>query len=139
LNRNAEYWKNLKVEEEARILKSFVFSESKYFVAAFDGSKIVGALGVVAKEFPFTRHVGGIGMSVQRTYSGQGLATELMKLAIQEAPRAGLSRLELTVRTYNSPAIRVYERLGFRRVGVLKQAAKVGDLFVDEYLYELLL
>lgn len=51
----------------------------------------------------------------------------------------GIRRLELTVRTFNAPGISLYEKLGFRRVGILNSAALIDGKFVDEYMYERLL
>ena len=48
----------------------------------------------------------------------------------------GMGNIELRVRTYNEAAIALYEKAGFRRVGVLKEVARVGEDWVDEYIYQ---
>ncbi len=49
---------------------------------------------------------------------GQGLARMLMERAIAVAAEKGAEVLELEVRSTNSPAIALYELLGFERTGV---------------------
>jgi RimJ/RimL family protein N-acetyltransferase len=48
----------------------------------------------------------------------------LLELAFGEM---GMRRLELRVYSFNTPAIRCYERAGFAREGLLRQAQRVGD------------
>lgn len=61
----------------------------------------------------------------------------LLKIGFGEM---GLRRIELRVYAFNTPAIRCYERAGFAREGVLRQAQRVGhevwDLVVMGILRE---
>lgn len=65
------------------------------------------------------------GTTVARLYSiavaaqmrGIGLASALLEDAAHIAARRDMTRLRLEVREDNTAAIRLYERLGFRRVG----------------------
>ncbi len=52
----------------------------------------------------------------------------LLALAFGEM---GLRRIELRVYSFNTPAIRCYERAGFSREGVLRQAQRMGDELWD--------
>ncbi len=78
-------------------------------------------------------------MSIQASYCHSGLGTEMINHALQSAKEAGFHRAELTVRTYNEAGIALYEKVGFRRVGLMKHAAFIDNEHVDEYLYELIL
>ncbi|MEX0852771.1 MAG: GNAT family N-acetyltransferase [Bauldia sp.] len=69
------------------------------------------------------------GGAVARLYSiavaegerGSGLARALMADAERLAARRGSRAVRLEVRCDNQPAIRLYERLGYRRIGVHKR------------------
>lgn len=50
---------------------------------------------------------------VHQDYRGQGVGADLLALAIEEAKRAGLSRVELHVLSHNHPARGLYEKKGF--------------------------
>jgi ribosomal protein S18 acetylase RimI-like enzyme len=65
------------------------------------------------------------GSEVARLYSlatqpearGKGVGSALLEAAAHAGRRRGCRRLRLEVRTDNALAIRLYERLGFRRIG----------------------
>ncbi len=47
----------------------------------------------------------------------QGLGEKVLRALMEEARRRGVTHFSLEVRESNSPAIRLYEKLGFRAVG----------------------
>jgi RimJ/RimL family protein N-acetyltransferase len=58
---------------------------------------------------------------------GQGLAVPMLLLVIRKAfDYPVITRLELSVYSFNQPAIRTYERLGFVREGVRREGALVN-------------
>ena len=70
---------------------------------------------------------------------GRGLAAPMIELAIGEAFRfTAVERLELNVYTWNAPAIRTYERLGFTPEGVRRASALVGGERWDTAMMSLL-
>lgn len=72
-------------------------------------------------------------------YRGLGYGREAMTLLIGFAFRElNLHRLQLTVFSYNTPAIRLYERLGFTREGTHREALLRDGERHDMYLYGLL-
>ncbi len=70
---------------------------------------------------------------------GQGLGTEVLQLVIQFAFEVlELHRLSLRVLSYNARAIRSYEKCGFVREGVERQAALVDGVRHDDVIMGLL-
>src|SRR5687768_17318691 len=61
-------------------------------------------------------HVGTI--ATRREYRGERLAEQLLAYTALQAENEGLRYMILEVRTGNEAAIRLYERLGFMRVGL---------------------
>lgn len=53
-------------------------------------------------------------LAVHPQWRRQGLARRLMDYLVREAKRQGAERLELHVAGDNAPALRLYERLGFK-------------------------
>ncbi len=49
-----------------------------------------------------------------------------------------LDRIELNVYTFNTPAIKCYEKLGFKREGLKRKVTKCNNEFWDGYVYGLL-
>jgi len=59
-------------------------------------------------------------LAVQPRYRRRGIATSLLRWLEESALTAGISIVRLEVRETNGPAIRFYERMGYRRVLVAR-------------------
>ncbi len=86
---------------------------AKYFVAEEDG-KLIGYLGVwcVQDEGQITN------IAVLPEYRRKGIASKLLEHLVCECK--GVSQLVLEVRESNSGALALYEKYGFKRVGMRK-------------------
>ncbi len=72
-------------------------------------------------------------------YRGQGYGTDAMRLALRYAfEELNLHRLGLNVNANNPGAIRVYEKLGFRHEGVVREAIHRDAEWVDRLYMGLL-
>ena len=63
----------------------------------------------------------GIAIGVGRPYQRQGIAAALLETLIVSARRQGAKRMLLEVRVDNVPALALYERFGFTRMGLRKR------------------
>jgi ribosomal protein S18 acetylase RimI-like enzyme len=70
-------------------------------------------------------------MGVVPDYRGRGIGARLMDQALKQAFATGFVRVELSVRADNTRAIRLYEKVGFVREGVLRDAVFVDGEFHD--------
>lgn len=92
---------------------------ANYFVAK-DNDKIIGYAGFwqVADE-------GGItNIAVDKEYRRKGIAKKLIEEMIKSAKEKDLSLLTLEVRKSNLPAISLYEKYGFKSLGIRKNYYK---------------
>lgn len=72
-------------------------------------------------------------------YRGRGCGEEAMRLVLRFAfHELNLRRIQLTVFSYNIPAIRLYEKLGFRREGAHREFLERDGQLFDMFLYGLL-
>lgn len=79
----------------------------------------VGAMFVLRgsdAEYPTTV----IHIFLSTAYRGRRIGEEALALAIREEFADGITRITLDPNIHNDGAIRSYERLGFRRIGVLR-------------------
>lgn len=60
-------------------------------------------------------------IGVGKAYQRQGIAAALLQVLVDEAKRQGASRMLLEVRVDNDPALALYQRFGFERMGLRKR------------------
>jgi len=60
-------------------------------------------------------------IGVGKAYQRQGIAAALLKALVDRAKRQGASRMLLEVRVDNDPALALYQRFGFERMGLRKR------------------
>ena len=106
-------------------------------VAIIDG-KIIGWCDISALDRSFFAHIGSLGIGVLAPYRGQGVGKALMKTVLQKAKLKGLTRIELTVREHNLPAIALYKKLGFEQEGVHKNGVWIDDKYENHIFMALL-
>ncbi len=96
-------------------------------------TELVGIIGLhTHPDQPRIRHVASMGMSVRDDWQGRGIGKALVQAAVDLADQwLALSRVELNVFVDNEPAIRLYERFGFKVEGTLAAAALREGRFVD--------
>lgn len=96
--------------------------------------EVVGNLGLHRHTNLRRAHCAEIGMSVHDDFQGQGIGSRLMAAAVELAENwLHITRLELTVFTDNAPAIRLYEKFGFEKEGVLRAYAIREGQLTDVY------
>lgn len=98
---------------------------------ALDGDQVVGWCDVFPFENPRHAHRGGLGMGCLPAYRGKGLGGRLLGATLDHARRFGLEKVELHVYTSNTAAIRLYERFGFEREGLLRSYRKLDGVTFD--------
>lgn len=93
--------------------------------------EVVGQ-GVLHRHVGRRAHVGSPALAVHDEWSGRGVGTALMAAIVDLADNwLGLRRLSLEVYVDNAPAIRLYERFGFEREGVLRGESLREGVLVD--------
>jgi RimJ/RimL family protein N-acetyltransferase len=96
-------------------------------LVALRGEEIVADATLYQPRYGWMRHTGEIRCIVARPLQGRGLGTRLLSELFQEATRRGVERLFAEVTPDEAPAIRILERLGFRRELVLRDRRRGSD------------
>jgi RimJ/RimL family protein N-acetyltransferase len=100
------------------------------FVAVAKG-EVVGWCDIRRHDFPAHAHRGTLGLGIVPAYRGQGLGLRLLRTTLERAGEAGFVRVELTVHVDNTRAIALYDRVGFVREGVVRDAVLVDGEYRD--------
>lgn len=97
----------------------------------------VGGVGVIAGK-DVSRHTGEIGYWLGEAFWGQGITTAAIGGFLPWAAEAfGLRRFFAEVFESNPASMRVLEKCGFTREGVLRQHAFKDGRYLDEIVYGL--
>ena len=108
-----------------------IASKRRVSVAAFHADKLVGHCDIVGRTASDERHTAMLGIIVLDGYRGVGLGEKMMRMALDQAPRLGIWAIELEVFATNGPAIDLYEKLGFKTVGIIPKKILRGGRFTD--------
>ena len=92
-----------------------------------DVPMVVGWVDIKKHPSPSASHRGYLSVGVLHAYRGQGLGRKLLQTALKAAPTAGIEQIELEAFTTNTPAINLFEGLGFQKVGTLPHYRKNTD------------
>ncbi len=99
-------------------------------VALADG-EVVGWCDVRRHFFAAHAHRGTLGMGIIPVWRGRGLGLRLVSAILAQARQAGFVRIEFQVHADNARAIALYEKVGFVREGVVRDAVFVDGEYRD--------
>jgi len=110
------------VKEERKFLNRIIAgrrTKDEISLAAFEGDRMVGHCHVSRRRQGDVRHTGVYGISIIDGYRGVGIGRRLTEEVLREAYKIGVWLVELEVMGINAAAIGLYEKVGFRRAGVV--------------------
>ncbi len=117
-------------EQERIFLQEQQASDHGVFLCAWDGPHLVGT----ASLQPLPRrmyHRAELGISVVKAYWGRGIGSQLLEQVIAYAKTHSIELLNLEVRSDNARAIHLYEKYGFRSIGISPAFFKIGSQYAD--------
>lgn len=109
----------------------------EYFFGIYDkeSGQLVGQISLYSiKQLPFLSCF--IGYAMDQHYVGKGIVSEAISLMVQFAfKQIKLNRVEAYVSPRNVASVRVLEKNGFTKEGLLKQLLYINGRWEDHYLY----
>ena len=123
---------SITIEKEREYLESLLHSNKQLYLAAADGSEIVGT--AVFSSFTKARlaHRAEISISVRKSMWGNHIGTSFMEEIIDFAKNtAGTEIISLEVRSDNERAIALYKKFGFQKIGTFDGFMKIGGNYVS--------
>lgn len=106
-------------------------SNKKIFVIEYDG-KPIGNVGLteISQE---DNHAGLVIFIGEKEYQGKGIGKKAVQYIVDYGfDKLNLHQIWLYVCAANTNAIKLYEKCGFAREGLLKEMWKYGDKYEDE-------
>ena len=125
--------------EEVFIEKTNASAHDVLFgIVARETGQLIGSTGL--DQIDFQNQSASFGIMIgEKSEWGKGYGTEATALVVQYAfGELHLNRVQLHVYEYNLRGIRVYEKVGFRREGVLRQEHVYDGRFWDTVVMAIL-
>jgi len=120
------------VDEEEKMIIESSKAQNKVTLVVEVENMIVGCLNFRGGTRPRNEHAGEFGVSVLKKYWGQGIGSAMIEEMIEWAKVSTVIRkINLLVRSDNSRAVHIYEKLGFMREGVISRGVFISGQFYD--------
>ncbi|MBI1958490.1 MAG: N-acetyltransferase [Candidatus Rokubacteria bacterium] len=84
-------------------------------------------------------HVADFSVYVDRGWRGRGVGHRLLERLVELAREIGYHKMVLSTFPFNESGVALYERLGFRRVGIYREQGMLDGKWVDTLIMEKLL
>ncbi len=131
---------NISVEQEQAFLTNINNSSNSIMLLGKSDGVIVSIGSLSGNTKARIAHRGEIAISVKKEYWGCGIATSMMKELIKFGKEeANIEVIQLEVKADNKNAIRLYEKLGFKKIGTYEKFFKIDGQYYDAILMNLYL
>ncbi len=128
-----------RTEEERRVWLTNRDARYPVFVAEREGIVAGWAALNVFNQRAAYRFVVEFSVYVGREARGAGIGQALLTRLIAEAKALGYHKIVLAAFPFNEAGMRLYERVGFRKVGIYREQGVLDGRWVDTIVMELLL
>lgn len=128
--------------QRRKIAESLMFLAEKrefsFGIFAKGTNQLIGHISLYAvKRLPYSSAF--VGYSMDERFAGRGIATAATKAIVQFAfNQVGVHSVEAYVAPKNEASIRVLEKAGFMREGLLRRLLYINGEWVDHYMYAIL-
>jgi len=119
-------------ETERRIIQAENTTDNSVIIIALIDDEIAGFVTFKGGAKIRKRHAGEMGISVRKKYWGLGIGSLLLKVIIDWAKGTQVIRkMDLLTRADNEKAMKLYEKYGFKKEGILTRDMCVNGVFYD--------
>ena len=123
------------LSEYELFLASVKQKQNSLVIVAEKEEKIISIASITSSQNPRNKHVGTLGIVVEKSYSGLGLGRQLMIELIEWArTNKQTKKIELVTREDNQRAISLYRELGFQTEGLKEKDTYINGVYYNTVL-----
>jgi ribosomal protein S18 acetylase RimI-like enzyme len=124
-------------EEEINLIETDWRNRISVMWFAIVDGQVAGLIGLLRRENQASIHCGSIiSLWVEPAFRGHGVAQSLLQHVQDIASGLGLRKISLQVTISQAAAIKLYERMGFEKIGLLKENLQKDGVYLDEFFME---
>lgn len=125
---------NIKPEDERRMMDVFHKRNNCLFIVGTFQDEIVAVATLSGGMKARTAHRATVGITVAKRYWRLGVGKNMMDMMFDFCKKSKeVSKLELLVHEKNDPAIKLYNKLGFKREGIIERYFMIEGTYFDGY------
>lgn len=123
---------SMSVEAEQDYIKRINSMDNSKNVLIIIEDEIVGIASITSVQKERMKHNGTLGISLRKKYWGIGLGSEIMTYLIDWAKSNKITKkINLLVREDNIRGVKLYEKFGFEKEGLLKKDICVNGIYYN--------
>ncbi|PIR03202.1 MAG: GNAT family N-acetyltransferase [Candidatus Magasanikbacteria bacterium CG11_big_fil_rev_8_21_14_0_20_43_7] len=130
----------LTLKEEEDYIRKTAQSDHEIFLLAEVNNHIIGIGGIHSTNNIRTKHIGNLGLAIQKKWWGIGIGSYVLEGLIDWAKKNTILRkIDLFVVENNHAAITLYKKFGFQEEGLARRTMYIKGTFFDAYTMGLLI
>lgn len=123
---------SMNVEAEQDYIERINSMDNSKNVLIIIEDEIVGIASITSVQKARMKHNGTLGISIRKKYWGIGLGSEIMTYLIDWAKSNKITKkINLLVREDNIRGVKLYEKFGFEKEGLLKKDICVNGVYYN--------
>lgn len=108
-----------------------------WFAEHAESQKVIATISVM--DIDASKSIATVGYTLSREYQHNGYATEMLVAVLKYLfEDMHIIRVQAKVMLQNEPSVRLLERVGMQREGIMRKGAFCKNKCVDVYLYSIL-
>ncbi|QWC24709.1 GNAT family N-acetyltransferase [Bacillus haikouensis] len=131
--------RQMTLEKQTTMIEKVEKQENAVILIAEKEGVMIGYLFALGGSAQRKKHSAYLVAGILKEYRGQGAGTLLFQAVEEWAVIHGISRLELTAVTRNTPGIALYKKCGFQVEGTKRNSLIINGDYHDEYYMSKLL
>lgn len=130
----------LTIEEEREFVNSSNNAPNTFMLLGIIDNNIVSLSRISGSDRKRTSHNGELAISVRKDYWNMGVGSYVIKELLRFVrEHSTIRNITLGVKAENSAALKLYEKFGFKKIGVHKNYFNINGDFYDEIIMDLYL
>ncbi len=122
-------------ENVTNTILDFIKNKTGVYLIAEYQNEIVGHAFLEPFKLESLRHIADLNIAVHLGWQRKGIGKKLLEHLIEWAKRSGgLEKIQLNVRASNFSAISLYQKMGFKEEGRIKNRVKIKDHYIDDLI-----